>query len=115
MIVNKRALGTEKEFQAVKYLVDKGYTIVERNFRTRMGEIDIIAKKDEYLVFVEVKYRSTSRYGNASEAVGIRKQQTIRNVAGFYLTTRYKRTDIPCRFDVIAINADSITHIQNAF
>ena len=80
-----------------------------------MGEIDIIAMKDEYLVFVEVKYRSTSRYGNASEAVGIRKQQTIRNVASFYLTTRYKRTDIPCRFDVIAINADSITHIQNAF
>lgn len=115
MTVNKRALGTEKEFQAVKYLVDKGYTIVERNFRTRMGEIDIIAMQDEYLVFVEVKYRSTSRYGNASEAVGIRKQQTIRNVACFYLTTRYKRTDIPCRFDVIAINADSITHIQNAF
>ena len=108
-------MGTEKEFQAVKYLVDKGYTIVERNFRTRMGEIDIIAMKDEYLVFVEVKYRITSRYGNASEAVGIRKQQTIRNVARFYLTTRYKRTDIPCRFDVIAINADSITHIQNAF
>ena len=71
MTVNKRTLGTEKEFQAVKYLVDKGYTIVERNFRTRMGEIDIIAMKDEYLVFVEVKYRSTSRYGNASEAVGI--------------------------------------------
>ena len=57
MAVNKRAAGADKEQLAARYLVDNGYTVLERNFRNKTGEIDIIAKKDNYIVFVEVKYR----------------------------------------------------------
>ena len=56
MAVNKRAAGADKEQLAARYLVDNGYTVLERNFRNKTGEIDIIAKKDNYIVFVEVKY-----------------------------------------------------------
>ena len=109
MAVNKRAAGADKEQLAARYLVDNGYAVLERNFRNKTGEIDIIAKKDNYIVFVEVKY------GYAVEAVNYRKQQIIRRVAQFYMTTRYKSCDIPCRFDVIGIDGETVTHIKNAF
>lgn len=115
MTVNKRAAGTEKEQLAVRYLIDNGYTVLERNFRNKTGEIDIIAKKDNCLVFVEVKYRSSKKYGYAVEAVNYRKQQIIRRVAQFYMITRYKSCDIPCRFDVIGIDGEEVTHVKNAF
>ncbi|RGT53905.1 YraN family protein [Lachnospira eligens] len=115
MAVNKRAAGADKEQLAARYLVDNGYAVLERNFRNKTGEIDIIAKKDNYIVFVEVKYRSNNKYGYAVEAVNYRKQQIIRRVAQFYMTTRYKSCDIPCRFDVIGIDGETVTHIKNAF
>ena len=115
MTINKRVTGSFNEQSAAEYLIDNGYTILERNFSCKKGEIDIIAKKDNMIVFVEVKYRSSKRYGYAIEAVNYRKQQTIRQVAMYYLTTRYKRCDIPCRFDVIGIDGTDITHIKNAF
>jgi putative endonuclease len=99
MAVNKRAAGADKEQLAARYLVDNGYTVLERNFRNKTGEIDIIAKKDNYIVFVEVKYRSNNKYGYAVEAVNYRKKQIIMHVAQFYMATRYKSCDIPCRFD----------------
>lgn len=76
MAVNKRAAGADKEQLAARYLVDNGYTVLERNFRNKTGEIDIIAKKDNYIVFVEVKYRSNNKYGYAVEAVNYRKKHT---------------------------------------
>ncbi len=115
MTVNKRTIGADKEQLAVEFLIDNGYKVLERNFRNRTGEIDIIASKDNYIVFIEVKYRSSNRYGSAIEAVNYKKQQTIRKVAGYYLTTRYKSCDIPCRFDVLGIDGGTITHIKNAF
>lgn len=115
MAVNKRAAGADKEQLAARYLVDNGYTVLERNFRNKTGEIDIIAKNDNLIVFVEVKYRSSKKYGYAVEAVSYRKQQIIRQVAMYYITTRYKSCDIPCRFDVIGIDGTDITHIKNAF
>ena len=81
----------------------------------RIIERDIIAKKDNYIVFVEVKYRSNNKYGYAVEAVNYRKKQIIRHVAQFYMATRYKSCDIPCRFDVIGIDGETVTHIKNAF
>ena len=63
MIFNKRTIGADKEQLAARYLDDNGYTVLERNFRNKTGEIDIIAKKDNYIVFVEVKYRSNNKYG----------------------------------------------------
>ena len=115
MAVNKRAAGADKEQLAARYLVDNGYTVLERNFRNKTGEIDIIAKKDNYIVFVEVKYRSNNIYGYAVEAVNYRKKQIIMHVAQFYMATRYKSCDIPCRFDVIGIDGETVTHIKNAF
>ena len=98
-----------------EYLIDNNYVILERNYQTKTGEIDIIAKDDNCIVFIEVKFRSSSRYGSSLDAVNYRKQQTIRHVARIYLSTRYKSLDIPCRFDVIGMDGNNITHIKNAF
>lgn len=113
-VLNKRELGTQKELLAMQYLRQQGMIILERNFRCRMGEIDLIARDGSYLVFVEVKYRTTNRYGSPLEAVNVRKQQTIRKVAQYYLLGR-KQTDAPVRFDVVGICGEEITHIKNAF
>ena len=117
--MNNYRSGKWAEFLARLYLRLHGYRIVARNIivgrGTTAGEIDIIASKDNYLVFIEVKYRSSTRYGAAVEAVNYKKQQTIRKVASYYLATRYRSCDIPCRFDVLGIDGRTITHIKNAF
>ena len=88
---------------------------MERNFRCRMGEIDLIARDGRYLVFVEVKYRSSRRQGTALGAVGKEKQRVISKVAGYYLLTRCKSLDMPCRFDVVGIEGAEMFWIPNAF
>lgn len=112
---NKRGVGTRFEDLAVRFLEDKGYIILERNFRFHRDEIDIIAKDGEAIVFVEVKYRSSEVKGHPSEAVDYKKQRVISKVALYYLTSRLKRTDVACRFDVVSILGDKIEHIKNAF
>ena len=113
--MNKRQLGQENEYLALKYLTDKGYKIIKRNYSCKLGEIDLIAKKNNRIIFIEVKYRSNSRYGNSIEAVNKRKQQVIRQVARYYLLTNYHSLEIPISFDVIGIDKDKITHIENGF
>lgn len=106
--------GTIGEIDAETYLKDNGYVIVATNYRNRLGEIDIIAKDKNVLVFVEVKSRATLAYGRLCEAVDFRKQQKIRKVAELYLvTTKNYYADV--RFDVIEILGDEINHIVNAF
>ena len=106
--------GTIGEIDAEKYLKDKGYVIVTTNYRNRLGEIDIIAKDKNVLVFVEVKSRTTLLYGRPCEAVDERKQYKIRKTAELYLvTTKNYYADV--RFDVIEILGDEINHIENAF
>lgn len=112
---NKRAIGREKEQLAQEYLKAQGYQIVEKNFYTRFGEIDIIARDGAYLVFLEVKYRRSAAGGYPAEAVDRRKQQRIYRAAQYYLYKRGLPADIPCRFDVAAIQGDEITLIKNAF
>lgn len=117
--MNKRNLGTRWETFATEYLEEHDYTILERNYRNRMGEIDIIAmqivNQTHEIVFVEVKYRSSNSFGSAIEAVGIKKQQTIRKVASYYLMQHHYEYQYRCRFDVIAIDQNELTHIKNAF
>ena len=101
-------------------MTDKGMVIVERNFRSRTGEIDIIAKDKKYLVFTEVKYRTGTSYGEAESAVDFRKQDTICRVSDFYCKKRGISFDYPRRFDVAAIKADkqgnvALRYIDNAF
>ena len=117
----KTRIGTGKsgEDLAVHYLKKQGYTIVVRNYRQRIGEIDIIARDGECLVFVEVKTRRNSRYGSPFEAVDNRKQIQISKVALEYMT-RYKYDDVEARFDVVAIEGDihgdnTLDWIVNAF
>ena len=113
--INKRAVGTNYEKLAGDYLTQQGYEILEYNFRCRMGEIDIVAKDGEYLVFVEVKYRSSGRSGSPLVAVDSRKQRIISKVASYYCLTHGYGEASPCRFDVVAIKGEEYTLIKNAF
>ena len=112
---NKRSIGTAYEEKAVEYLTAKGYRIIKRNFRCRIGEIDIIAKQNDIVVFVEVKYRKTASFGYPEEAVSFSKQKIIRKVAEFFFAGEQLPLDTECRFDVIAILGEEINHIENAF
>lgn len=113
--MNKREIGSIYENRAAEYLIQNGYRILERNFRCRMGEIDLIAKAEGYLCFVEVKYRSSSFRGFPSEAVDYRKRRRITQTALAYLTFHRLPSDTPCRFDVAVILDNEITLIKNAF
>ncbi|MGA1846201.1 YraN family protein [Deferribacter abyssi] len=106
-------LGKVGEKKAVKYLISKGYEIIEKNYRCKFGEIDIIARKDDVIVFVEVKTRKDNKFGYGFEAVDRKKINKIIKVAKRFLISR--NIENPCRFDVISIDADTITHIENAF
>ena len=113
-MVNKREIGTAYEKRAGAYLEQHGYKVIEYNFRSRQGEIDLIAKDGEYLVFCEVKYRRDSGKGSPLEAVGPKKQRVIYRCASHYLMV-HGLTEIPCRFDVIGIERGRISHIRDAF
>ncbi len=112
---NKRRIGADKELLAVKYLKDREYSILEQNYYTRHGEIDIIATNDGYIVFIEVKYRSNTKIGFPEEAVNARKQQAIIAAAKYYLYRHGISFDTPCRFDVLVILNDTITLYKQAF
>ena len=103
---------------AEKFLEEKGYTILARNFRIRSAEIDIIAQIDDVIIFVEVKARSNIRHGLPSEAVTVRKQKKIIEAAGVFL--QEEKTDRACRFDIVEVyfngeRVEEINHIENAF
>lgn len=112
---NKRAVGSRYEALAAEYLQGQGYVILERNYRDRLGEIDIIAREGRYLVFVEVKYRGNLRSGYPEESVYGRKQQRIRHTALWYLHTHGYGEDTPSRFDVVSIAGQEIFLIRDAF
>ena len=95
-------------------LTEKGYEILEYNYRCRLGEIDIIARDGDYLVFCEVKYRADDRKGTPAEAVDYAKQRVISKSALYYMTVN-GIDEIPCRFDVVSIEDDRIILYQNAF
>ena len=114
----RRELGQQGEEIAVHYLQKEGYRILTRNFRTRDGELDIICRKDDVLIFVEVKTRRSELFGSAEEAITPKKIEHIRRVALHYLTnhqTQHKEI----RFDVITIlmvnHEPRLNHIQAAF
>lgn len=112
---NRRRVGTTYEELAAKYLERRGYQILERNYRCRLGEIDLIAREGNTLVFLEVKYRKTGAYGSPAEAVTFAKQRTICRVADYYRITHGISERQPCRFDVVAILGGQIEVIRNAF
>ncbi|MCC8149956.1 MAG: YraN family protein [Lachnospiraceae bacterium] len=112
---NNRRVGCLHEARGADWMKCQGYRILARNFHCRFGEIDIIAKKDGCISFVEVKYRSSDSHGSPQEAVDFRKQQRISNAASYYLYNHRCPMDTPCRFDVTAVSGEEIRLIENAF
>ena len=100
------ALGKAGEDLACRELRRRGYAILTRRFRTRFGEIDIIARDGETLVFAEVKTRASAGFGTPAEAVTARKQHTISLMASEYLL-RHEAGARPCRFDVVAVAVET--------
>lgn len=112
---DKRKTGIDGEKTAAKYLKKNKYKILDCNYRSRFGEIDIIAKKDDFIVFVEVKARNNNSLGEPREAVTYSKQSKIIKTAEFYILD--KKIDLQPRFDVIEVftDTDTVNHIENAF
>ena len=113
--MNTRSVGTRKEDAAAEYIIKHGGRIRDRNFRSRMGEIDIIADDEGAICFVEVKFRSSAAKGHPAEAVGAKKQFTICRTADYYRMKHHLPDDISYRFDVISMTGDDITWYKNAF
>ena len=113
---NNRKMGAAFEQKAAEYLAGQGYQILERNHKNRGGEIDIIARDKEMLVFTEVKYRANVCCGDPLEAVHQRKQRRICMAVLYYYRKHGYGMTQPCRFDVIAFYGNGLfRHIQNAF
>ncbi|HOO27099.1 MAG TPA: YraN family protein [Lachnospiraceae bacterium] len=113
--INNRRIGTDHETLAAAYLEKQGVTIIERNFRCRQGEADIIGYDEHCYLFIEVKYRRNNEKGSPAEAVNYRKQLKICKVADFYRISRKISAAAQIRFDVIAIQNDTIIWHKNAF
>ncbi len=117
MSLLRKLLGRSGEDSAARYLTRQGYRILERNFRTSSGEIDLIALDRDTIVFVEVKTRTTDTYGAPELAVDPRKQTRMTKAALAFLKSR-KLHQAACRFDVVAITRRPEQHIElirNAF
>ena len=119
MTVLRQELGIIGEELAATALTARGYAILERRYRTRHGEIDIIAEHEGTLVFVEVRARATAEFGRAAETVTDAKKRKVTAMAVDYLA-RHRLTNRPCRFDVVAIDqalnpTPEITVYPNAF
>ena len=116
--MQKNTYGKKGELIAANYLKKQKYKILETNYKNQIGEIDIIAKDKNYLVFVEVKTRISKAFGDPLEAIDEEKQFKIRNVATMYLMKNKLLDKVPIRFDAIAILGDiehEIRHIKDAF
>ena len=113
--MNTRESGKEFENIATEYLKNSGYTIIDRNYSCKIGEIDIIARDGSYLVFVEVKYRKSSGKGEPELAVDYRKQRKISRTADYYFMKNNISADTAVRFDVVSILGSDISLYKNAF
>lgn len=114
---HKKLLGRSGEVRARKFLKKHGYKILTLNYKTYIGEIDIVAqeKSSGAVVFVEVKTRLGENFGRPSEAVGYKKREKYFKIAEEYLVEYYGSTDVLCRFDVVEIENGQINHVINAF
>lgn len=112
---NYRARGTYYEGACAAWLEKRGYVIIDKNYRCRMGEVDLIARNEGYYVFIEVKFRQAQSMGAPYEAVNDRKQMKIRQTAQWYMMARHLPPQTPVRFDVVSICGSDIQLFKNAF
>jgi putative endonuclease len=106
------AVGKTGEEIAIQYLLQQGYQVLERNYRCRFGEIDLIARDGSTLAFIEVKTRRSQKFGPAAAAVTLEKQRHLVKASQVYLTRKRKAHEL-CRFDVVTIELDALrSHIE---
>lgn len=112
-------LGEAWEELACRHLQQAGLSLLARNFQTRFGEIDLVMRDRDVLVFVEVRYRASARFGGSAGSITPGKRQRLGTAAGQFLQGRRELADLPCRFDLVAIdgpaNAPSIDWQRAAF
>ena len=115
--MNTKKTGNYGEKLAADFLVQKNYQLLEKNYKFLKKEIDIIAQKDNLLIFVEVKFRKNTKFGNPEESVNFKKQKNIKKVAENYIFLKNWQQNI--RFDIIAITYKNkiieIQHFEDAF
>ena len=109
-----RALGALAEARAAEFLQRKGFAVVDRNWTCRGGEIDLVCRDGDTLVFVEVRARSSTSHGTPLETVVDVKRRRLIRAAEIYLHVK-KKSDAACRFDVVAITGDRVEHVEDAF
>ncbi len=116
---NARITGRHWERAAEAYLQEQGLCLLQRNFSSRFGEIDLIMQDNNCIVFVEVRYRRDARHGSGAATVAFNKRRKISMTAGWYLAKNPQRAKQYCRFDVISIDSrkdgQGIDWIKNAF
>lgn len=112
IIVNTREIGNKYEDKSVETLEKEAYKILERNYQNRFGEIDIIAEKNKEIVFVEVKYRKTNKFGYGYEAVDKRKIMKILKLADYYIQSK-KYQNYKIRFDCMSYLGDELDWIKD--
>lgn len=113
--MNTRSIGKEYEDKACAFLEKEGMRIIERNYAVKFGEIDIIAREADELVFVEVKYRKNRNCGGAEYAITKAKQNRIRKTAQCYMISKGCKPSAFCRFDAVLIDGEEIKHIRKAW
>ncbi|MCB1868333.1 MAG: YraN family protein [Gammaproteobacteria bacterium] len=117
-MIYPREKGDEAEEQALKHLLAQGMRVVERNFYSHRGEIDLVMLDADSLVFVEVRSRNNGSFGSAAESVTWKKQLRVVQAAKHFLQVRTQWANYPCRFDVIAITGkqgEKVDWIKDAF
>jgi putative endonuclease len=115
---HRRALGAKGESLAAQWYEDNGYEILDRNWRRREGEVDLIVRRQKTVVFCEVKTRSSDRFGSGAESVLEAKQRRIRRLAARWLselTPASGRARVEVRFDVVSVTAGRVEVIEDAF
>jgi len=112
--VSSHARGLEAEQRAASFLETMGMRILERRYRSRAGEIDLVARDGETVVFIEVKARGSAAFGLPEEAVGRAKQKRLVRAAEAYLALRGLHAS-PARFDVVAVTPEGLRHLADAF
>lgn len=116
--MNSRIIGKEWESEALARLEASGLELLDRNYRCRMGELDLVLRDGDSVVFAEVRFRRSSDFGSGAESVGPRKRGRLIAAAQHYLQRHPRLADRPCRFDVIAIGpgaSPQVEWIRNAF
>lgn len=113
--MNTRKIGGINEEKSVIYLKENNFQIIKQNYRCKVGEIDIIAIKENILRFIEVKYRQNDLYGTPLEAINTHKQKKIMKAASWFLMENVHFQNMQCSFDVMSVTDNKIEYIFNSF